>query len=227
MGFQALWPAKLSCLHVAIVVAKIKGVSLSLKISFTAKNPRKPNLYRLLLHGATTKQKEREQDSVMKKNTTMRTLSSPTGPNELFTILAMAWQAMTALTTKDPNSSACQPEAHQEAPRESKKTREKKQHKLRVCDKNNTSAASAFGTILRANILPGLPISQDFQVLRHSFSLSFFTPFFLPGSPICSLSLLLLLLLLLLILEDDDSSHKTKPPQQRTSLGKPTREVQE
>jgi hypothetical protein len=117
---------------------------------------------------------------------------------------------MTALTTKDPNSSACQPEAHQEAPRESKKTREKKQHKLRVCDKNNTSAASAFGTILRANILPGLPISQDFQVLRHSFSLSFFTPFFLPGSPICSLSLLLLLLLLLLILilEDDDSSHK-------------------
>jgi len=113
---------------------------------------------------------------------------------------------MTALTTKDPNSSACQPEAHQEAPRESKKTREKKQHKLRVCDKNNTSAASAFGTILRANILPGLPISQDFQVLRHSFSLSFFTPFFLPGSPICSLSLLLLLLLLLL--EDDDSSHE-------------------
>jgi hypothetical protein len=28
----------------------------------------------------------------------MRTLSRPTGPNELFTILAMAWQAMTALT---------------------------------------------------------------------------------------------------------------------------------
>jgi hypothetical protein len=81
---------------------------------------------------------------------------------------------MTALTTKDPNSSACQPEAHQEPPSESKKTREKKQHKLRVYDKNNTSAASAFGTILRANILPGLPISQDFQVLRHSFSLSFF-----------------------------------------------------
>jgi hypothetical protein len=71
---------------------------------------------------------------------------------------------MTALTTKDPNSSACQPEAHQEPPRESKKTREKKQHKLRVCDRNNTSAASAFGTILRANILPGLPISQDFQL---------------------------------------------------------------
>jgi hypothetical protein len=88
---------------------------------------------------------------------------------------------MTALTTKDPNSSACQPEAHQEPPRESKKTREKKQHKLRVCDKNNTSAASAFGTILRANILPGLPISQDFQVLRHSFSLSFFLSFFLPS----------------------------------------------
>jgi len=179
MGFQALWPAKLSCFHVAIVIAKIKGVSLSLKISFTAKNPRNPNLYRLLLHGATTKQKEREQDSVMKKNTTMRTLSSPTGPNELFTILAMAWQAMTALTTKDPNSSACQPEAHQEPPRESKKTREKKQHKLRVCDKNNTSAARAFGTILRANILPGLPISQDFQILRHSFSLSFFLYAFL------------------------------------------------
>jgi hypothetical protein len=89
MGFQALWPAKLSCFHVAIVFAKIKGVSLSLN-PFTAKNPRNPNLYRLLLHGATTKQKEREQDSVMKKNTTMRTLSSPTGPNELFTILAMA-----------------------------------------------------------------------------------------------------------------------------------------
>jgi hypothetical protein len=119
---------------------------------------------------------------------------------------------MTALTTKDPNSSACQPEAHQEPPRESKKTREKKQHKLRVCDKNNTSAASAFGTILRANILPGLPISQDFQILRHSFSLSlflsFFTPFFLSGSPICSLSLLLVLLLLLILLDDDDSSHK-------------------
>jgi hypothetical protein len=90
MGFQALWPAKLSCFHVEIVVAKIKGVSLSLKISFTAKNPRQSNLYRLLLHGATKKQKEREQNSVMKKNMMMRTLSSPTGPNELFTILAMA-----------------------------------------------------------------------------------------------------------------------------------------
>jgi hypothetical protein len=86
---------------------------------------------------------------------------------------------MTALTTKHPNSSACQPEAHQEPPREIKKTRGKKQHKLLVCDKNNTSAASAFGTILRANILPGLPISQDFQVLRHSLFLSFFPSFFL------------------------------------------------
>jgi hypothetical protein len=86
---------------------------------------------------------------------------------------------MTALTTKHPNSSACQPEAHQEPPREIKKTRGKKQHKLLVCDKNNTSAASAFGTILRAHILPSLPISQDFQVLRHSLFLSFFPSFFL------------------------------------------------
>jgi hypothetical protein len=28
----------------------------------------------------------------------------PTGPNELFTILAMAWQAMTALLTSNPRT---------------------------------------------------------------------------------------------------------------------------
>jgi hypothetical protein len=46
--------------------------------------------YTIPIRGSQTKKKNRQRK--------MRTLSRPTGPNELFTILAMAWQAMTALT---------------------------------------------------------------------------------------------------------------------------------
>jgi hypothetical protein len=39
-----------------------------------------------------------------KKKKKKRTLSRPTGPNEFFTVLAMAWQAMTALLASNPGT---------------------------------------------------------------------------------------------------------------------------
>jgi hypothetical protein len=45
-----------------------------------------------------------EDTPKQKKKKKMRTLSRPTGPNELFTILAMAWQAMTALLASNPGT---------------------------------------------------------------------------------------------------------------------------
>jgi hypothetical protein len=44
------------------------------------------------------------EDTPKQKKKKMRTLSRPTGPNELFTILAMAWQAMTAFLASNPGT---------------------------------------------------------------------------------------------------------------------------
>ncbi len=131
------------------------------------------------------------------KNTTMRTLSSPTGPNELFTILAMAWQAMTALTTIDPNSSVCQPEENKGEKTTQTTSLRQEQHKCCKCIWYHFACEH----LARSADLPRFPgFATFFPSFSLSFFLSFFTPFFLPGSPICSLSLLLL--------DDDDSSHK-------------------
>jgi len=45
-----------------------------------------------------------EDTPKQKKKKKMRTLSRPTGPNELFTILAMAWQATTGILPSNPGT---------------------------------------------------------------------------------------------------------------------------
>jgi hypothetical protein len=45
-----------------------------------------------------------EDTPKQKKKKKMRTLSRPTGPNELFTILAMAWQATTGILASNPGT---------------------------------------------------------------------------------------------------------------------------